>query len=491
MDNNKSLLKQFLIIGSGTALNMVIGFIGIPIITRIVSPTEYGQYAMFVLYAVVARMFICLGMDQALVRFYYEEDAIEYRSWLLKNCIKLPLVIAVFSCGFVFLLYYYNIIKLKIELAILILLFFQIFFEVIFRFSQLVLRLEHYVKLFSTLQVMQKALYLGLSLIFCFLLKDNYVFILCFNTLLAIFICTSYSIIKNRAVWNFMDGNDEEYTRKLPVKTILAYSLPYIFSSGIQSLFTSSSNLFLNHYWTFKEVGVFASAVTLSHVFTVIQHAFNSLWAPTAVEHYLKAPDDKQFHQRTNQIITIVMFVFGLTVILGKDIFAFLLGEKFREAAFILPFIVFHPIMYTISETTVTGLVFKKKSEMQIVVAAIACGTSYLSNYFLVPLYGVRGAAFTIALAFVMFYLARTILAGHYYYVDYGISKMAILLVVFTAYAFYNSYHTFDAYIVLGYLACLLVIFVLYKDTIMWCKGYGLEGIKKLKNLKSKNKNND
>ena len=44
---------------------------------------EYGQLSIFTLYATIAVMVLCLGLDQALVRFYYESDTLEYRRALL------------------------------------------------------------------------------------------------------------------------------------------------------------------------------------------------------------------------------------------------------------------------------------------------------------------------------------------------------------------------------------------------------------------------
>lgn len=74
-----------------------------------------------------------------------------------------------------------------------------------------------------------------------------------------------------------------------------------------------------------------------------------------AVEHYVKDKADVTFYQKGNQIITVIMFCVGFSLILFKDVFAVLLGSKYREAAYILPFLIFNPIMYTVSETTVNG----------------------------------------------------------------------------------------------------------------------------------------
>ena len=131
---------------------------------------------------------------------------------------------------------------------------------------------------------------------------------------------------------------------------------------GITILFQTADKLALNAYGTYSDVGIYSSTMTLVNVFAIVQTSFNTLWAPMAVEHYSKDPNDKSLYYKGNQIITVIMFFIGLTLILFKDVFALLLGEKYREAAYILPFLIFNPIMYTISETTVNGLVCRRKS---------------------------------------------------------------------------------------------------------------------------------
>lgn len=80
---NHNFLKHFSIIGIGTFVSMLIGFVTTPIITRMVSPTEYGQFSIFTLYANVGMMVLYLGLDQSLIRYFYEQDSMAYRRGLL------------------------------------------------------------------------------------------------------------------------------------------------------------------------------------------------------------------------------------------------------------------------------------------------------------------------------------------------------------------------------------------------------------------------
>ena len=77
MKNN--FLKNFIIIGGGTFISMFIGFITTPIITRAVDPNAYGEYSIFTLYSSIAVMVLYLGMDQSLVRFFYDKESLDYK----------------------------------------------------------------------------------------------------------------------------------------------------------------------------------------------------------------------------------------------------------------------------------------------------------------------------------------------------------------------------------------------------------------------------
>ena len=212
--------------------------------------------------------------------------------------------------------------------------------------------------------------------------------------------------------------------------------------------------------------------MTLINIFNIIQTTFNTLWAPMAVEHYTKDKADRSFYQRGNQVITIIMFFIGVSLILIKDVFALLLGEKYRESAYILPFLIFNPIMYTISETTVSGLVFMKKSKLQVVVAAASCIINFIGNTILVPIYGCQGAAISTGLSYIVFFTLRTLLSNRYFYVDFKLKNFYLLTFVVCIYALFNTFVKFNVWAIVFYAICLAAMCFLYWNTIVWGMGY-------------------
>ena len=482
---SKNFLKHFTVIGAGTLINLFIGLLTTPLITRIVNPVEYGRLSIFTMYEGIIVMVLCLGLDQALVRWFYDNDKVEYRRALLFRCITLPVLVCCIFSVIAIVLSATDIISFEFSTKIVVMLCLYSLCGMIYRFSQLLVRLSYQTKLYSMLNIIQKVSYVCIALVLLFATQINDFNILAFATLFSYFICMTISILAQRNMWA-VSKNDPSKCH-VPQKELLKYAYPYIFSMGITTFFQAVDKLSLNYYCTYTEVGIYSSTMTLVHIFAIIQTTFNTLWAPMAVEHYSKDKEDRSFYQKGNKIITVVMFFIGLSLILCKDLFALLLGEKYREAAYILPFLIFNPIMYTISETTVSGLVFKKKSSMQVVVAAVSCAVNLVGNTILVPDLGCQGAAISTGLSYIVFFTMRTFLSNRYFKVDFKLGKFYLLTAVTAAYALYNTFISFNMWSIVGYLVCIIVMYLLYKDTVIWGIKYLGRFLKDLLKTKMKN----
>ncbi|HEM3710560.1 TPA: lipopolysaccharide biosynthesis protein [Streptococcus suis] len=483
MKNN--FLKNFIIIGGGTFISMLIGFITTPIITRAVDPNAYGEYSIFTLYSSIAVMILYLGMDQSLVRFYYDKDSLDYKRSLLYKCIQVPILLCVLALFAVFAIVKTNIWTFELGNVVLVLLCVYTFIQVIYRFSLLLVRLQYKSKLYSILGIINKIVYVVLALLFLQVGKIGDSISLIMALTIAAAVCLLVSIVFEKSLWFGKASINDQC--EIDISSLVKYAFPYVFSMGITILFQTADKLALNVYGTYSDVGIYSSTMTLVNVFAIVQTSFNTLWAPMAVEHYSKNPDDKSLYFKGNQIITVIMFFIGLTLILFKDVFALLLGEKYREAAYILPFLIFNPIMYTISETTVNGLVFMKKSKYQVVVAIGACIVNIIGNAILVPKLGSKGAAISTGLSYIVFFSLRTFLSNRCYYVDFKLKRFYTLTFLTVLYAGYSTFFPSGVYSVIGYVICVTSILVLYKPTVLFCFQYLYKSIERFK-LKYENR---
>ena len=460
-----SFFKSIATIGIGTIINLIIGFFTTPIITRIIDPDIYGQFSIFSMYTSLALIILCLGMDQSLVRFYYRSEEIGYKQRLALECVILPLILSFVFLASGFCLIYFGIIKFKFDIYFTILLCFNILINVVFRFSLLFVRLNHNNALYARLQIYQKIIYVVLAIGLLEVIQLDGMSSLVIAAIVAVLCCFFVSVFSQR---KFLPNTDSKIIRS-EFDELLKFGYPFIFSMGITSLFQSLDKLSLDYYRTDAEVGVYSSAMTYITLFNVIQTSFNTAWAPKASEHFTKKPEDKELYKKAFNIISLVMFSVGIALILFKDLFALILGPKYREASGIMPFLIFSPIMYTISETTVCGINFKKKSVMHIWIALGACLMNFIGNTALVPRIGCKGAAISTGLSYILFFVLRSIFGQKYYRVGFKWGRLIILTVLTVVLAAYNTFFPFSAISVLIAVICYLVIAICYKDTISLC----------------------
>ena len=151
-----------------------------------------------------------------------------------------------------------------------------------------------------------------------------------------------------------------------------------------------------------------------------------------------------------------------------------LLGHKYQEASQIIPFLMFEPIMYTISETTATGIVVQKKSKYQLMIAGVSCITNFFGNWLLTPLMGARGAALSTGISYIVFFVMRTLLANRVFYVDYNLKSFMVVSVALLLFAYYGSGHYFSVLQIFMFIGVLAVVMMCYRryisDMLLYAK---------------------
>ena len=297
----------------------------------------------------------------------------------------------------------------------------------------------------------------------CALLDGKDLVVLTGASVVSYTVVTVVGIWSQRDLWCFGKIKDEWTIDR---RKLYRYAFPFVVSMGITTLFQAIDKMALSWYCSYEEVGVYSSAITLVHVFAIVQTTFGAIWAPMAVEHYEKKPQDRTFYNKAFRTVTFVMFVLGISLILCKDVLVMLLGEDYRGAAAMLPFLCLSPIMLTISETTTVGINFSNKSSVHIIVTAVACASNILGNSLLVPIYGGIGAAISTGASYIVFFGMRTILSNHYFPIKWKLGQFFIITILFLAYASYNTFFPFSMVAVLGYIVLLAILILTYRDVI-------------------------
>ncbi len=477
MPKKDSLLKHMLVVGGGAMLNLLVGLITLPLITRLVDPEQYGQMSMFTTYSSIASLVLTFGLDQALVRFYYRNEEKIYKRRLLTRCWFYPFIFTLalsIPCAAVFL--FLNRTSGSEIFIITVLFLLNVYVLLINRYAMLVLRLEKKSKMYSAATVAHKALYVLIIIAWVPFEKLHHFRIMAIASVVSYGITTLLAILNCRRSWlpYFSENESEEKYFNL-----VKYGFPLMISSGVYLFFQAIDRISLQFFSSYAEIGIYSSAASLMSIIAIVRTSFTTVWMPATVERYERDPEDKTFYQNGNRYITVLMFAIGFTLILCKDLIVLFLGEAYREASVLLPFLLFQPIMYTISETTVVGVYFKKKSYAHVIIASIACIVNLIGNFILIPIIGPKGAAISTGVSYIVFFTLRTWFSNRYYYVDYKLWKFYLTTALLIAFAFFNTFWKFSLYTVGLYIILVIIILILYRQTVCDMIKLGLEFIKK------------
>ncbi|EOU1700820.1 oligosaccharide flippase family protein [Clostridium perfringens] len=459
------LIKKFIEFAFGSGITLILGFISSPIITRLVMPDNYGKFSMFNTVTNLILVVVMVGLDQAYVRFFYEEEEVS-RKKLLRESIKIPMMVnLVFSL--VLIIFYRSFSKFIVgqySFSVIIMLIIQNTLGIVGRFALLVVRMQQKGKLYSVLQVITKLTYI-LGVLSLFVIFGNNYNTLVLALILSNLVCTIWAICTERDEWF---GISKEIKLKTSNKELVVFGAPLIFSMAITWVFQSMDKFFIKAFNGYIELGLYSAAFTIIALLNAVQGTFTTFWVPVANEKYVENPEkSKKFFSKVNLIVSFGMLIIAIGIITFKDLLILLLGPKYRQASNIFPFLVFMPIMYTISETTVLGISFKKKNKNHIYIAIVSALVNLAGNIILVPGLGAKGAAISTGVSYIVFFTARTLISNRLYYVDYNLRKFYTATILVTVLALYASFNTSMLLLILLGIVVLIIVCFIYIEVLI------------------------
>lgn len=460
MKNN--LLKKFLSFSIGGYINIIIGLLTVPITTRMLSPEQYGISSLINTIVNVLGIICYLGMDQGFVRFFYDEKE-ENRGRLLYESLKFPFIgIAIFSIIIFFFQEKISIFMVgKYETIIWKILILSMIFTIFNRFSLLVIRMKQRGKLYSFFNVLTKVIEFIFILLLYKIYGNDYK-TLAISILISLIVITIFSIFSEKNIWLFK-GKIE-----IPKKELLLYSIPLSLTMALNWLFGSCDKMIIKLFSSLNELGLYAGAFKIIALMGIIQTGFTTFWTPITYEHYSKYPDDTLFFKKATDYLAIIFFTLGIGILSTRNIIILLLGKKYYNSIFIMPMLVFIPIMYLLSETTMVGIAFKKQTKYFFYISIIVSFTNLVGNILLVPHLGAKGAAISTGISYILFFSLRTYFSTKLIKFDFDLKRIYLVVFLIFIYAlalsFYNNIYFTILVGVLLEIIVLLIYFPVLKE---------------------------
>ncbi len=434
------MLKLFAKYSLGSIFSALISLFSTPIITALIIPEEMGKASMYTLAFNLILQIVMLGTDQSYVRDFYRHTDSKGRRTLFVNCLVPSLVCSLIACLIIYL-FRVHISTLLLDQSsdlIVILLGISVFVGVFERFVMLLLRLEKRAILFSFLRFFSAGINFLIIYLYATQVKKDF-YAIVYGNILAIMITVVLAICATRSEWHFRT------IRWSKIRPLIRYGLPFVPAFLAAWIFEGVDKIVLRDFSNFEELGLFSAAFKFVAILSILQLAFTTFWAPMAMELY--ESDSIAARKKFKNVFSIasaLLFIGGLGLITSTDIIMLLFDKQYDKSAQIMPFLLFIPIMYTLSEVTVGGINFKNKTYWHLIIAIVSGVINSILCYILIPKYGAKGASMSTGLSYIMFFALRTIISIKYYPFKINKVKLICAIMLFMAICWMNTFVIFE-----------------------------------------------
>jgi len=374
-----------------------LGFISIPVFTRLLTPEEYGIVNVFTSYISIFVILFTFNSFAAVSRYYYENSD-DFPSFFSTSVIIAAAAILFSSIVFHVLNHFVpDLLKMPPELSYFIVPF--VVFTVATSFYDQVYAPQKQSKKIAARMTAQAYLGFGLSIIIILLLADRkYLGQIYANCLVGIAFLGYYS-------WqlrHYFNGKFKSvYLRYIVDNAVVL--IPYAISNRLMNYV---DRIMINMYLGAGDAGLFSFAYNIGMLLNVFSMALFRAWVPYYFEQ-MDAKDHSKIFHNTKIIFKLIAMAAVFLIFFGKEMGMVLAKSNFYSGLYMIPVIVLGYLFNSLFFIYSWGFGYIKKPLYISIIVMIAAIIKIAMNAAFIPIYG----AITAAWATVIAYLAMAVLA--------------------------------------------------------------------------------
>lgn len=420
------MIRATMIYGVASMLPSLLGFVLLPLYSKHLTTAEFGIIAAMGVFSSVISVFSNLGLDRAAYRFYFDSHEQAERKKVLSTfflgsigvavvfflilVLSKPLLVMAYpEIGF-YPYYFLSIITVSLSVC-------EGFVMGYFRIAE---KPRQYLLMI----VLTMCLQAGLIYYFVLIKKEGalgQIHALLYATLalLPIYLAVAYKKFPLVFNWTLF-------------KQGISFSWPFIPTLIIAWILNWSDSIFIAHYGTMSEVGLYAMAYKISMVFFMVTGAFAIAYQPIFFRKANSVNQDgaKQSIYSIIHVASRAFIACGfLLALFSEDIVRLLLDEKYKEIHLIIRVILVSHILSAIMGIS-SNLYYlqSKRSKLQLAVVSTSAIVNLIFNYLLVPIYGMYGAAFATVLSMIVLTIMHYSYSKTCYFINIYWWKLSVLI---------------------------------------------------------------
>jgi len=403
-DFKKFLLhfSQFIV---GSLSTMLFGFISFPILTRVLTKGEYGVLGLVMTTISLVVAFSKAGLSEGIIRFYSEFNNTTKQINIFTSTIVIRglffsiVAVIIYSLFFPIVrpLLGINNQFLSCFMIMALYLFIRPLNIIVLNF----LRVNGKALFFNVVNFFTKVISVSLGLLLLiYVIKDLDGYFLGF-------VAGEYIIAIVLFVWFFSRYKvyPSNVSRDLSKKLII-FGIPLLFSELSYLLLSYADRYMIIFFYNEKALGLYSVGYNLAmYIANIVVFSLNYAVVPIYVKVFAEQGKEKTERFLSDcfdyLMIAVVPICFGYHAI-SKELFVFLASDKYAQAAGFSSVILLGTIILGMNSILNAGLYIRKRTMLMLFIMLAAVIVNIILNYFLIPTYGVQGAAFATLISSIM-----------------------------------------------------------------------------------------
>ena len=394
----KKLLQETAIYGFGDFLFRLLAFIVFPLYTYAFTVEEFGVLTLATTMGALVMVFLNLGMNNAVQRFYWAPETLEDQKsnlistglWILISW-SLLITFIVILCSYPFkhiLLAQYKITWLIVLLVLLT----NIPNQAI-QYCLDTLRLHFSPWKFTFLSGCKNLLGVILGLLFIFYYHLGLKGFFWGNLL-------GFLLILPVGFWLIRKDLRLVFEKEVAQKTI-SYGYPFIFAGLAYWLFSSIDRWMLGAIADTKQVGLYGVSFKFASLMIFLNMAFGQAWSPYAIKIFADRPDYRTIYSKVLTGWFFFLSLIGTVIIFfTHEALQILTPESYWPAVNSVGFLTIGFVLYGTTQITALGISLEKKTQILSYAAWSTALVNILLNMLLIPRLGATGAALATSISY-------------------------------------------------------------------------------------------
>ena len=394
---SSSLFKASGLYVVASILNSSIPFLLLPVMTRYLSPEDYGLISMFFLLASIISLFVGLNMYGAVNRAFFDHS-IDFKEFVANS-------LYIVAFGFFATLLVISIFGLFINKLsgvpykwILISVAYSLLSNLVL-FNLVIRQVQMDAKSYAYIQVGQALSHGILSVLFVVLMGMKWEGRLLASLItISVFGCFSAIIlVKYWTVWR---------VNKSYIIYALKYGIPLIPHAAGSLAIVATDRFIIANTLGLREVGVYTVALQLGSVISLLAESFNKAYVPWLFGKLNL--NDRHVKERIVKL-SYLYFLLAFLFAAGYGVFApafinFFVGRSFQGSSEVVLWIAigggFHAMYYMVTNY----ILYSNKTYLLAMITVVCGGLNIPITYYLTHKIGINGAAIAYAIiAFIYF----------------------------------------------------------------------------------------